>query len=147
MKRLYIMRNHGPCIWSRFWEIGNERWKALKICVFSKFLFEKNHEAEFFLKFCLDENVANDSAQLLAWAKVFRISFQFWEKSVTNYEKMGKFSNFSIIPLFAQKNQSEKISTSFLASNVVYWTLVQITKLWTAYFFSVLRYRSSSINK
>ena len=37
-----------------------------------------------FLQFFFDENVAEDPAQILTRTKVFRIFFQFWEKSVTN---------------------------------------------------------------
>ena len=144
MKRLYIIRNHEPCIWSRFWEIGDGRWKTVKISVFFKISFQKKPKSWIFLANCFDAIVAEDPAQLLARIKVFRISFQFWEKSVTNYEKMGNFWNF-FIPLFAQKNQSEKNSTSFTALNADYWALEQIMKPWTAYLFSVLRYRGSSI--
>ena len=39
--------------------------------------FQKNQEAEFFLKNFFNEKVAKDSIQLLASTKVFRISFQF----------------------------------------------------------------------
>ena len=58
---------------------------------------------------------------------------------------MGNFWNFFFIPLFAQKNQNEKNSTSFTALNADYWALEQIMKPWTAYLFSVLRYRGSSM--
>ena len=40
--------------------------KIVKNSVFSKLLFKKNHEAEFFSKFFFDENVAQEPAQLLA---------------------------------------------------------------------------------
>ena len=70
---------------------------------FIKTSFQKNHEAEFFLKIYFNEKVVKDSTHFLAWTKVFRISFQFWGKSVTNYEKLGNFTNFFFIPLFAQK--------------------------------------------
>ena len=76
---------------------------------FFKTSFQKNNEAEFFLKIFFDEKVVKDSTQRLARTKVFRISFQFRGKSVTNYEKMGNFSNFFFVPLFAQKNRSKKI--------------------------------------
>ena len=112
---------------------------------FFKTFFKKKQEAEFFLKNFFNEKVAKESTQLLARTKVFRISFQFWGKSVTNYEKMGSFSKFFFIPLFAQKNRSKKNSTSLLVLNAAYWALLQITKPWTAYLFSVLRYRGSSI--
>ena len=121
------------------------KMKHSKNLRFFKTFLEKNQEAEFFWKFFFKEKVAKDSTQLLASTKVFRISFQFWGKSVTNYEKMGNFSNFFFIPLFAQKNRSKKNSTSLLVLNAAYWALGQITKPWTAYLFSVLRYRGSSI--
>ena len=142
---LFVLRKNGFSIWSRFWEIREERWNTLKNLRFFKTFFKKNQEAEVFLKKFFNEKVSKDSTQLLARTKVFRISFQFWGKSITSYEKMGNFSNFFFIPLFAQKNRSKKNSTSLLVLNAAYWALVQITKPWTAYLFSVLRYRGSSI--
>ena len=48
-----VLRNRGSNI------------KKVKNSVFSKLLFKKNHEAEFFSKFFFDEIVAQESAQLL----------------------------------------------------------------------------------
>ena len=45
---------------------GSNIKKTVKNSVFSKLLFKKNHEAEFFSKFFFDENVAQEPAQLLA---------------------------------------------------------------------------------
>ena len=125
--------------------IKGRKMKHSKNLRFIKTFFKKNQEAEFFFEIFFNEKVAKDSTQLLARTKVFRISFQFWGKSVTNYEKKGNFSNFFFIPLFAQKNRSKINSTSLLVLNAAYCALVQITKPWTAYLFSVLRYRGSSI--
>ena len=50
---------------------GSEKWgsnikKTVKNSVFSKLLFKKNHEADFFSKIFFGENVAQEPAQLLA---------------------------------------------------------------------------------
>ena len=44
MKRLYNIRNHELCIWSWFWEIGDQTEKTVK----SRILLKKTHEADFF---------------------------------------------------------------------------------------------------
>ena len=67
----------------------------------------------------------------------FSYLFAVLRKISYKIENNGKFSIF-FIPLFAQKPERKK-TTSLLALNVAYWTLVQITKPWTAYLFSVLR--------
>ena len=87
---------------------GSNIKKTVKNSVFSKVLFKKTMKPNFFRIFFFDENVAQELAQLLAAKKVFRISFQFWGKSVTNYEKLWNFSNFFFIPLFAQKKPEQK---------------------------------------
>ena len=53
------------------------KMKHSKNLRFFKTFFNKNQEAEFFLKNFFNEKVAKDSTQLLARTKVFRISFQF----------------------------------------------------------------------
>ena len=53
------------------------KMKHSKNLRFFKTSFQKNQEAEFFLKIFFNEIVAKDSTQLLARTKAFRISFQF----------------------------------------------------------------------
>ena len=55
---------------------GRKMKHSKKFAFFQNF-FQKNQEAEFFLKNFFNEKVAKDSTQLLARTKVFRISFQF----------------------------------------------------------------------
>ena len=121
------------------------KMKNSKNLRFFKTSFQKNHEAEFFLKIFFNEKVVKDFSHFLAPTKVFRISFQFWGKSVTNYEKMGNFFKLLLHPFICPEKPEQKNSTSLLALNAAYWALVQITKPWTAYLLWVLRYRGSSI--
>ena len=85
------------------------KMKHSKILRFFKTFFQKKPGSRILCEKFFHEKVAKDSTQLLARTKVFRMSFQFWGKSVTNYKKMGNFSNFFFIPLFAQNNRSKKI--------------------------------------
>ena len=55
---------------------GRKMKHSEKFAFFQNF-FQKNQEAEFFLKNFFNKKVAKDSTQLLARTKVFRISFQF----------------------------------------------------------------------
>ena len=61
--------------------------------------------------------------------------------------KLGKIGKKYSIGKICSKKPERKHSTPLLALNVVNRTLVQITKTWTPYLLSVLRYRSSSMQE
>ena len=73
---------------------GSNIKKTVKKSVFSKFLFIKNHEAEFFF----DENVAQEPAQLLA-------TYLFWKVGTCHEICEKKLSPYGhLAPLVPQKS-------------------------------------------
>ena len=95
---------------------GSEKWgikhkKTVKNSVFSKLLFIKNHEADFFSKFFFGENVAQEPARLLAetWCPyllwVLRNLPHKFEKlaHVTKSAKKKRHHMGNLAPLVPQK--------------------------------------------
>ena len=105
--------------------MGDQTSKTVKNSVFSKLLFKKNHEADFFSKIFFGENVAQEPAQLLAetWCPYLlwglrNLPHKFEKLAhVTKSAKKKRHHMGNLAPLVPQK-QSRDTQISILQRNL-----------------------------
>ena len=103
-------------------------------------IFGRNPKASYFMT---EHLIVQKASYILVSLCEFLYLFRFWEKSTTIWKKnLEKRENF-LHHFLSSKNPERKKSTSLLA----YISLVKLTKPWTPYLVSVLRYRNSSLKE
>ena len=96
------------------------RGKTLKICVFSKLLFEENHEADFFLEFFSTKMYPRIVRNFLLVQKCLVSLFSSEKNQLQIRKKWVIFQDSSSSLYLPRKTRAKKNATSFLALNVAY---------------------------